>query len=279
MSNLQLEEATEMASRTHWGSHQTEPTVFPSRSSTNWAATKTAQAEGLLLKERTGQTARENRMILMETKEMLSNPCRIQIDKVWFKVYSRKVMDTMMILWITSINNMKKRNKIRETVTRELMQIRWTSSLCQKCLMELILMITKHQLPRIMENMKTKAQIWTLIRKIWHQRACWIKITMLNNSRYQMLRSKCQSIMEAVAQKWDKKVITKWPVTSTQRLCFKVTYYLLTTIWKTETATLSSRDTPTSNVSVPLQGSRCTVASAQRCWAPTTSLTRPSSNS
>ena len=182
-----------------------------------------------------------------------------------------------MTLWITSTNNMKKRNKTRETVIRELMPIRWTSSRCQRCWMALIQ--RKTLLMPISMKKKTKAHIWTLIKRIWRQRVCWIKITMLKNFRCQMPRSKCRSIMEVVDQKWDKKAIMKWQATSTQKQCFKATCSHLTTTWKTETATPSWRDTPTSSVFVPPQENRCTAVSAQRCWEATTSLTRPWSNS
>ena len=155
---------------------------------------------------------------------------------------------------------MKKRNKIKETVIRELMPRRWTSQLLQRCLMVLIhQMRNKRLIWRIMELTMNIAQIWTSIKKMRHLKACWIKIILLMSFRSQTLRSKCRSIMEAAAQKWDKLAITKWPATLTLKRCFKATCSLLTTIWKTETATPSLKDTQTSNVSVPPLENPCTV--------------------
>ena len=197
----------------------------------------------------------------METVGVPSSRCRTQIDRAWFKVSWKKVTDTMMTSWITSTNNTKKRSKTRETVIKELMLIRWTSNRCRRCWMALI----RRKTLLMSINMKTKAQIWTLIRKIWRRRVCWIKITMLKNFRCQMPRNKCRSIMEVVDQKWDKKVIMKWPATSIQKQCFKVICSHLTTTWRTEIATPLWRDTPTSSVFVPQQENPCTVESAPRC--------------
>ena len=154
---------------------------------------------------------------------------------------------------------MKKRNKIKEIVIRELMPIRWTNRTLQRCLMVLIHQMRKRLMWRIMETTMNIAQIWTSIRKMRHQKVCWIKIILLMSFRCQTPRSKCRSIMEAVAQKWVKLAITKWPATSILKQCFKVTCFLLTTIWKTETVMPSSKDIQISNVSVPLQENPCTV--------------------
>jgi len=198
-------------------------------------------------------------MTHMEWRTLPSNRCKTPIDKVWFKVSLKKVMDMMMISWITSISNMNKRRKIKEIAIRELMQLKWTSNnLLQSLMMILLLIMRKRQTWRIMETMRTEAQIWISIRKMPLLKACWINSIIKKNFRFQTLKSKFQSIM-IVDQKWTKEVITKWQAILILKRCFKEIYSLLTTIWKTEIAMLLSRDIQTSKDFVQPLENPCTA--------------------
>ena len=198
-------------------------------------------------------------MTHMAWRTLPSNLCKTPIDKVWFKVSLKKVMDMMMISWIISISNMNKRRKIKEIAIRELMQLKWTSNnLLQSLMMILLLIMRKRQTWRIMETMRTEAQIWISIRKMRLLKACWINSIIKKNFRFQTLKSRCQNIM-IVDQKWTKEAITKWQAILTQKRCFKEIYSLLTIIWKTETVMPSSRDIQISKDFVLLLENPCTV--------------------
>ena len=198
-------------------------------------------------------------MTHMEWRMLPSNRCKTPIDKAWFKVSLKKVMDMMMISWITSISNMNKKRKIREIAIRELMQLKWTSNnLLQSILMVLILIMRRRQTWRVMVTMRTEVQIWISIRKMRLLKACWINSIIKKNFRFQTLKNKFRNIM-TVDQNWTKEVITKWQALLTLKRCFKEIYSLLTTIWKTEIAMPSSRDIQTSKDFVQPLENPCTV--------------------